>query len=166
MSVSKPIAPGAMALAATCGAAMAEVPGHRVFILHSTAQCRCPALDWHVAAGSTGGLSGIIARISMQSMAKATGNIANGKVTMIPTEIGGQACSATVDGTLSSPGWCTVNIIELSVSHNGIMSPTGSRRQVGVAPARRYGSSDGQQGWHQAPIGCHPNHRATSTSKR
>lgn len=124
MSVSRLLATGAMALAATCGVALAQVPpAGRVYVFHSTAQGGCPALDWHVVAGANGALSGMIAWNNMQSMAKATGSVASGKVNMTATEVGGQGRTATVNGTLRSDGWFTVNISGPNVDCKGINIP-------------------------------------------
>jgi hypothetical protein len=123
MKILKLLATAGVALAATYGAASAQAPEGRVYVFHSTAQGGCPALDWHVVVGPNSTLSGMIAWNNMQSMAKATGNVANGKVTMSATEVGGQGRTAKVDGTLRSDGWFTVNITGPNVDCKGINIP-------------------------------------------
>jgi hypothetical protein len=123
MTPSKVIATGAVALMATCGGALAQVPEGRLFVFHSTAQGGCPALDWHVTAGANGTLSGMISWNNMESMAKATGTARSGKVQMTATEVGGQNRTATVTGTIRPDGWLTVNVTGPNVSCQNINIP-------------------------------------------
>ena len=59
------MAAGALGAVATLNTAYAQVPAPgTLFVLHSTAQGACPALDWHVVVGENGTLSGILARAS------------------------------------------------------------------------------------------------------
>jgi hypothetical protein len=116
---------GAVALAAASGSAWAQTtpPPGRIYVFHSTAQGGCPALDWHIVTGVNGALSGMIAWDDMKAMAKATGSVSAGKVQMTATEVGGQGRTATVNGTVGSNGWFTVNITGPKVSCQGISVP-------------------------------------------
>ncbi len=123
MKFSHFVATAGLALGVTYGTAMAQPTVGRIYVFHSTAQGGCPALDWHVVVGPNSTLSGMIAWNDMQSMAKATGSVANGKVEMTATEVGGQGRTAKVDGTLRSDGWFTVNIKGPSIDCVGINIP-------------------------------------------
>ena len=123
MRLLKFAAVSAVALFATGGTVMAQAPEGRIYVFHSTAQGGCPALDWHVVAGANGSLSGMIAWNNMQSMARATGGVASGKVELAATEVGGQGRTAMVDGVLRPDGWFTVNIKGPSVDCTGINIP-------------------------------------------
>src|ERR1700691_6208985 len=91
---------GALAIAATCGAASAQsLPDGRIYVFHSKAAGGCPALDWHVVVGAGNSLSGMIAWNDMKSMAKATGSLGADKTfKMTAKEVGGAGRTATVDG--------------------------------------------------------------------
>ena len=123
MTLSKAFATGAVALMATCNVALAQVPDGRVYVFHSSAQGACPALDWHIVGGPGGTLSGMISWNNMQSMAKATGTAANGKVQMSATEVGGQGRTATITGTVRSDGWLTVDVNGQNVACKSINIP-------------------------------------------
>jgi hypothetical protein len=112
-------------LGAASGLAWAQTapPPGRIYAFHSTAQAGCPALDWHVVTGANGSLSGMISWDDMQHMAKATGSVSSGKVQMTATEVGGQARTAHVTGTVGSNGYFTVNISAPNVNCQGITIP-------------------------------------------
>jgi hypothetical protein len=126
MSRSKLLTASALAIAATLGAASAQnPPAGRVYTFHSRAQGGCPALDWHVVAAGDGSLSGMIAWNDMKSMAKATGSInAQAKTfQMTATEVGGQAATANIDGSLRSDGYLVANVHAPNVTCTGIVVP-------------------------------------------
>ncbi len=124
MTLSKVVAAGAVALMVTSTVASAQVPPPgRVYTFNSSAQGGCPALDWHVVTGANGALSGMIAWNNMESMAKATGTVRAGQVQMTAKEVGGQARTATITGTMQSSGWLVVNIAGPSIDCKGISIP-------------------------------------------
>jgi hypothetical protein len=70
-----------------------------LFVLHSTAQGACPALDWHIVVGDNGALSGMISWNGMKSIARVTGTTnAEHQFSMTATEIGGEGRTATITG--------------------------------------------------------------------
>ncbi len=125
MKLIKPLAAGALVLAAAGGLAWAQnaPPPGRIYVFHSTAQGGCPALDWHIVTGDNGALSGMIAWDNMKAMARATGSVSGGKVQMTATEVGGQHRTAHVTGTIGANGWFTVNITAPKVTCQGINIP-------------------------------------------
>jgi hypothetical protein len=126
MIFGKTMVGAALAIAATCGVASAQgIPEGRLFVFHSTAQASCPALDWHIVVGPGGTLSGMISWDNMKSMAHATGtvNMSARTFSMKAQEVGGQARTATVDGTVRGDGWLVANVKGANVSCQGIAVP-------------------------------------------
>jgi len=120
----KLLAASAIALAAISSPSFAQTPPEgRLYVFHSKAQGGCPALDWHVVAGSNGALSGMIAWDDMKAMARASGTASAGKVQMTATEVGGQNRTANISGTVRPDGWLTVNITGPNVSCQNINVP-------------------------------------------
>ena len=96
------MAAGALSAGAMLNTAHAQgtlpAPG-TLFVLHSTAQGACPALDWHVVVGESGTLSGILAWNDMKTVARLTGTTnAEHQFSMTATEIGGEGKTATITG--------------------------------------------------------------------
>ena len=113
----KLIATGALAIAASYGAAFAQTASikqtaaGRLFVYHAPAAGECPALDWHILVGQNNTLSGIIAWNDMRSMAKATGSISpDGDVHITAKEQGGQGRTATITGKLRQDGWIFADV--------------------------------------------------------
>ena len=71
--LNKLIVTSAVALAASIGAASAQMPG--VYVLHSKPQGGCPALDWHVTVGPSHELSGVIGWNDMKSGRGVSGQL-------------------------------------------------------------------------------------------
>ncbi len=94
------------------GAAVAQVPEGRIYVLHSTAAGACPSLDWHIVVEPNDILAGLIAWDNMRTMARATGRVdrENHTFTMTAVEMGGQNRTATVDGKVDENGTIIANI--------------------------------------------------------
>ena len=75
MSVGRLIAAVSAALGLWLGAAVAQVPQGRIYVLHSPAAGACPSLDWHVVVEPNDILAGLIAWDDMKTMARATGKV-------------------------------------------------------------------------------------------
>ena len=71
LMLNKLIVTSLVALAASVGAAYAQIPG--VYVLHSKPEGGCPALDWHVTVGPNHELSGVIGWDNMKSIARLSG---------------------------------------------------------------------------------------------
>ena len=122
----KMIAASALAIAATCGVAMAQsaVPPGRVFAFHSQAAGQCPALDWHVTVGPNNTLNGVLAWDDMKAMAAVTGSVTPARTfTMTAQEVGGQGRTATITGQVRADGWMVASIKGPSIECNGITVP-------------------------------------------
>jgi hypothetical protein len=102
-----------------------DIPEGRVYTFHSRAQKGCPALDWHVVAGTNGALSGMIAWNNMKSMAHATGsaNMQTRTFEMTATEVSGQHRTATITGTVRQDGWLVAAIKGPGVNCQGVNVP-------------------------------------------
>jgi len=116
LSVKSLIA-GALAIAATCGVASAQVaptqilPEGRLYVFHSRANGTCPELDWHIVVGTDNTLAGMIAWNDMKDMARASGTIsANKTFQMTATEVGGMARHAQITGVINALGWFIADI--------------------------------------------------------
>jgi len=107
-------------------AAEQKLPPGRIYAFHATAQAGCPSLDWHIVLEPGGELSGIIAWNDMKSLARASGalNMQTGAFQMTAKEVGGQARTAAINGTVDrSSGWMTANIRGPNVNCEGINVP-------------------------------------------
>jgi hypothetical protein len=120
----KVLAVSALAIAATCGVASAQViPDGRVYVFHSAATGGCPALDWHVVAGANNTLSGMVAWDDMKMMAMVSGQVGPDRTfKMIGKRVGAPASDpgATVDGMVRPDGWLVANIHGPKVECQGI----------------------------------------------
>jgi hypothetical protein len=101
------------------------VPAGAYYSFHSRAQGSCPALDWHVAVGQNGALSGMIAWDDMKAMAQATGTVNQQARTfqMTAKEVGGQGRTATISGTVQNDGWLVAGIQAPNVKCQGVKVP-------------------------------------------
>jgi hypothetical protein len=125
MHIAKGLTVGALALTASLGVALAQMPEGRLFVFHSTAQGACPPLDWHLVVGPNNTLSGMLSWDNMKSMAQATGtvNLTARTFAMQAHEVGGQKRSATIDGTVGQNGWLKANIRGQNVNCTGVDVP-------------------------------------------
>jgi hypothetical protein len=126
MIFPKSMVAAALAMAATCGVASAQVlPEGRVYSFHSKAQGSCPSLDWHLVVQSNGGLAGMISWNDMKSMARAEGtvNMAARTFDMKAVEVGGQSRTAEINGTVRQDGWLIANINGPGVACKGVNVP-------------------------------------------
>ena len=112
-------------LVASMSVAFAQVPKGQVYVLHSRAAGRCPALDWHILVEPNGILAGMISWDGMRTMARATGSVnkQHRTFTMIATEMGGSARRAKIDGRLRDDGWIVANIAGPNVTCNAVIVP-------------------------------------------
>ena len=110
LMLNKLIVTSLVALAASVGAAYAQIPG--VYVLHSKPEGGCPALDWHVTVGPNHELSGVIGWDNMKSIARVSGQLdPNTRTfTMTATEVGGQGRTANIKGNLRLDGYMTANV--------------------------------------------------------
>jgi hypothetical protein len=126
MKSIRSLAAGVLALASASGVASAQgLPVGRIYTFHSEAHAGCPALDWHVVAGTNGTLSGMIAWDDMKAMAQATGdmNMQTRTFQMTAREVGGEGRTATVDGTVRQDGWLVANIKGPNINCQSITVP-------------------------------------------
>ena len=122
----KMIVAGALAVATTCGVAMAQyaAPAGRVYAFRSQAAGQCPALDWHVTVGPNNTLNGVLAWDDMKAMAHATGSVTPSRTfSMTATEVGGQGRSATINGQIRADGWMVASIKGPKIECSGITVP-------------------------------------------
>jgi hypothetical protein len=91
-----------------------DMPEGRVYIFHSRANGRCPALDLHVVATENGRLSGMVAWNNMKSMAYASGtiNTQNKTFHMTAKEVGGvgRTSEVNVEGLVQTTGRLVGNV--------------------------------------------------------
>ena len=122
MSVGRLIAATSAAFGLWLGAAVAQVPQGRVYVLHSPAAGACPSLDWHIVLEGNDRLGGIIAWNYMQSVARASGsiNMQTRTFQMTATEVGGQGRTANINGTVGQEGWLVANISGPNINCQGI----------------------------------------------
>ncbi len=125
MAVGKLLATSALIFGASLSLASGQMPEGSVYVLHSKAMGGCPSLDWHVVAETNGALAGMIAWNDMKTMTKATGTVdrPHHTFTMIATEIGGQARTATVEGEARDDGRLIANIKGPSITCTAISIP-------------------------------------------
>jgi hypothetical protein len=119
----KMIVASALAIATTCGAAMAQsaVPPGRVFAFHSQAAGACPGLDWHLVVGPNNSLSGMLAWDDMKAMAHVTGSVTPARTfTMTAKEVGGQGRTANITGQVRTDGWLVASIKGPKIECNNI----------------------------------------------
>ena len=111
MNLTKFLAAGFLAAAATCGIASAEsMPQSRVYSFHSGAQGQCPGLDWHVVATGND-LRGMISWGNMQHVAKVEGTMnPNGETFELKAKEVGSDRTATINGSVTTDGWLVANI--------------------------------------------------------
>jgi len=124
MTPVKLMAASALALAAACGVASAQMlPEGRIYAFHSRAQAGCPELDWHLVVGANNALTGMISWDNMKSVAHAwgTANPANRSFTMEAVKEGGSGNGAAIDGTIRPDGWLVANIKGQNVNCQGIV---------------------------------------------
>jgi hypothetical protein len=122
----KMIIASALAIATTCGVAMAQgvPPPGRVYAFHSKAAGQCPALDWHVTVGDNNTLSGMLAWNDMKAMAAVTGSVTPARTfTMTAKEVGGQGRTANIPGQVRADGWLVASIKGPKIECNGITVP-------------------------------------------
>jgi hypothetical protein len=103
------------------------IPEGRLYAVHTKAMGGCPALDWHVVARPGGVLEGFVGWNDMKSIAKVSGT-AMGGGELIPfhmnaVELGGQARTASIYGSITPDGWLKVNIIGPEVSCQNVRVP-------------------------------------------
>jgi hypothetical protein len=123
----KLIAASALAVAATCGVASAQiVPPGRIFVFHSPPNGTCPTLDWHLVVGENNALSGMLAWDDMKSIAKVTGKIGADrtfKLTATRVSGGPSQGGATITGQVGTDGWLLADIHGPTVNCPGIKVP-------------------------------------------
>ncbi len=112
-----------------------EIPEGRLYAVHTRAMGGCPALDWHVVARPGGVLEGFVGWNDMKSIAKVSGT-AMGGGELIPfhmnaVELGGQARTASIYGSITPDGWLKVNIIGPDVSCQNVRVPFTNRNGGG-----------------------------------
>jgi hypothetical protein len=130
----KMIAASALAIAATCGVAMAQqvAPPGRVYSFHSQAAGGCPALDWHVTVGANDTLNGVLAWDDMKAMAHVTGTVTPSRAfTMTAKEVGGQGRTANITGQVRADGWLVASIKGPKIECSGITVPWYVPSQAG-----------------------------------
>jgi hypothetical protein len=125
MSVSRLIAIATPAYAILLSAASPEVPQGRIYVLHSQAAGGCPSLDWHIVVEPNDVVAGMIAWDDMKTMARATGTVdrKNHTLTMTAVEMGGQARTAKVDGTINDNATIIANIKGPNMTCNSVIIP-------------------------------------------
>jgi hypothetical protein len=123
MSISRLIVLTTPAFAVLLGAASPQVPQGRVYVLHSQSSGGCPSLDWHIVREANNVLAGMIAWDDMKAMARAAGIIDRNSqtFTMTAVEIGGQARTIKVDGTINNNGTVIANIKGPNVICNSVV---------------------------------------------
>jgi hypothetical protein len=122
----KLIAASALAVAATCGVASAQiVPPGRIFAFHSGANGTCPSLDWHLVVGEDNALTGMLAWDDMKSMAKVTGKIGPDRTFKLTATrvLGPSQGGATITGQVGTDGWLLADIHGPKVNCPGIKVP-------------------------------------------
>jgi hypothetical protein len=122
MTLGKIVAIGGIALAATCGIAVAQnLPQGRLYAFHSGPQHSCPGLDWHIVADGDQ-LNGMISWNNMQNMAHATGTLNPTARTfqMTAQEQGGQGRTATISGRVEANGYLVADISGPNVKCTGV----------------------------------------------
>jgi hypothetical protein len=141
MSVGRLIAATSAAFGLWLGAAVAQVPQGRVYVLHSPAAGACPSLDWHIVVEPNDILAGLIAWDDMKTMARATGKVdrPNHTFTMTAVELGGQGQPPPLMGrskrmARSSPT-STARTSPVNLSPSG---PIVSHRTATNARRRKY----------------------------
>ncbi len=130
----KMIVATALAIATTCGVAMAQyaAPPGRVYAFTSSASGQCPALDWHVTVGPNNTLNGVLAWNDAKAMAHVTGAMtANRTFSMTAAEVGGQGRTATITGQVRGDGWLIASIKGPNIDCNGITVPWYAPSQAG-----------------------------------
>lgn len=134
MSFARLIAIAAPTFAGLLGAAAAQVPPGRIYMLHSPAAGGCPALDWHIVVEPNDIVAGMIAWNDMKTMARASGKVDRKNHTFAVTAVvlGGEAQTATVSGTIRNDGTLIANIRGPNVTCNSVVvrafiSPPQSR---------------------------------------
>ncbi|MBS0559887.1 MAG: hypothetical protein JSR21_07515 [Proteobacteria bacterium] len=114
-------------LAVPAHAQMQAIAPGTVYSLHTTANGRCPALDWHLVVGPDGNtLSGMVAWNNMQSMAHLEGKLgADRSFSTVATEVSGPNVGRTakVSGQAQNNGWLMVQIEGDGVSCQNIKVP-------------------------------------------
>jgi hypothetical protein len=112
-------------MAWTSAASAQNVPAGSYYSFHSAPQGSCPALDWHVAVGQNGALSGMIAWDNMKSMAHAEGTVNQQARTfqMTAKEVGGQGRTANISGTVRNDGYLVATIEGPNVKCQGVTVP-------------------------------------------
>lgn len=101
------------------------MPEGSVYVLHSKATGGCPSLDWYIVVEANGTLAGMIAWDDMETMTKATGIVdrPHHTFTMIATEIGGRARTATVEGEAHDDGHLIASIKGPSITCTAVGIP-------------------------------------------
>ena len=123
MLSAKLLGASALAIAATCGVALAQevLPEGRVYSFHSPAPLgNCHALDWHMVVGANNTLTGMISWDNMQNIANVSGTVnpANRSFQTHAMRPGGRG--ATIDGQIRQDGWLIANIKGPNVDCEGI----------------------------------------------
>jgi hypothetical protein len=116
-----------LALSTKLAFAQGNVPGDRVYVLHSEAQGSCPSLNWHIVLRPDGVISGTFGSDNPKMVAMVAGSIdpqvqvdryANPQASnqqdrtfsMIATELGTGYRVANITGTIDPNGWLSANV--------------------------------------------------------
>ena len=122
MLSAKLLGASALAIAATCGVASAQVlPEGRVYSFHSPApNGSCHALDWHMVVGADNSLTGMISWDNMHNISNVSGTVNPAKRSFEANAMRPGGRGAKIDGQIRQDGWLIANIKGPNVDCQGI----------------------------------------------